>query len=59
MNERIPYQRWLNNPERRVGRLQLLLTRAAAVVTGDCHHGEYKEPRGTERRRPVRKAAGQ
>ena len=59
MNERIPYQRWLNNPERRVGRLQLLLTRAAAVVRGDCRHGECQESRGTERRRPVRKAPGQ
>lgn len=59
MNEWIPYQRWLNNPERRVGRLQLLRTRAVTVGPRDCRDAADKQPQGTERRRPLRKAPRQ
>ena len=55
MNERIPYQRWLNNPERRVGRLQRLRTMAAAVGTSDLRYSEYKEQLEAERGRPAGK----
>jgi len=55
MNERIPYQRWLNNPERRVGRLQRLRTMAAAVGTSDLRYREYKEQLEAERGRPARR----
>lgn len=43
MNKQIPYQSWLNNPERRVGRLQLLRAMAAAVGTDDPTYRAYKE----------------
>jgi len=43
MNEQNPNQRWLNNPEHRVGRIQRLRTMAAAVGTSDSRYHEYKK----------------
>jgi hypothetical protein len=43
MTKQIPYQSWLNNPERRVGRSQLLRTMAAAVGTDNPTYREYKK----------------
>jgi len=53
MNEQIPYHRWLNNPERRVGRIQRLRTMAAAVGASDSRYHEYKEQLESERRQPT------
>ena len=58
MNEQIPYQRWLNNPERRVGREQRLRTMAAAVGTSDSRYHEYKKQLEAERGRVTRKSTG-
>jgi hypothetical protein len=43
MNEQNANQRWLNNPERRVGRIQRLRTMAAAVGTSDSRYHDYKK----------------
>jgi hypothetical protein len=52
MQQQVPYQRWLNHPERRVGRKQRLRTMAAAVGTGDIRYLEYKLQLEAEHHRP-------
>ena len=46
MHQQGPYQRWLNHPERRVGRKQRLRTMAAAVGAGErpCQHCGRDDP---------------
>ncbi len=52
MHQQVPYQRWLNHPERRVGRKQRLRTMAAAVGAGDIRYLEYKRRLEAEQNRP-------
>ena len=58
MKKQIPYQSWLNNPERRVGRSQLLRTMAAAVGTDNPTYREYKKRLAALTARPPAKSAG-
>lgn len=58
MNKQTPYHSWLNNPERRVGRVQLL--RAMAAGTGASHpsEGETQAQRGKQAADRPKKSRG-
>ena len=49
--------RWINNPERRVGQAQLLRARLAGMDERDPRYDEYSEQLAMTRTRPVRNGA--
>ncbi len=58
MNKQTPYHSWLNNPERRVGRLQLLRAMAAAVGANNPTYLAYKEQLENQRAGDRQKSRG-